>query len=120
MKSLFKTVALITIFTVITRILGFIFRIYLSRTLGAEALGIYQISLSVFMVLITIVASGMPIIVSKLTAKYYAKQDKLSESRLVTSSLIITIITSLVLISIILIFKSYFLYCLQIINVTRF
>ena len=36
--------------------------------LGAELLGVYQVALSVFIVLTTIVASGMPIIVSKLTA----------------------------------------------------
>lgn len=108
MKSLLKTVATITFFAVLTRILGFFFRIYLSRMLGPEALGIYQVSLSVFMVLITIVASGIPLVVSKITAKFHSKQDKLSEGKLVTSSLIISIETSLVLVAIVLIFKSAF------------
>lgn len=108
MKSLFKTVATITLFTVLTRVLGFFFRIYLSRMLGAELLGVYQVALSIFMVLTTIVASGMPIIVSKLTAKYYAKQDKVKEGNLISSSLIVSIATSLVLILIILVFKNLF------------
>lgn len=108
MKSLFKTVAYITIFSIITRALGFIFRIYLSRALGAEALGLYQVSLSVFMVLLTIVSSGMPVVISKLTARYYAQQDKKSEGSLMSTSLLISLITSVVLIAFVLIFKSLF------------
>ena len=79
MKSLFKTVFIIIFFTGITRLLGFIFRIWLSRTIGAEALGIYQISFSVFMVLLTLVSSGIPLIISRLTAKHIANKDKKAE-----------------------------------------
>lgn len=108
LKSLFKTVAYITIFSIITRALGFIFRIYLSRALGAEALGLYQVSISVFMVLLTIVASGMPVVISKLTAKYHAQNDKKSEGSLMTTALLISLITSIVLIAFVLIFKGLF------------
>lgn len=108
MKSLFKTVFTITAFTIITRVLGFIFRIYLSRVLGTEELGIYQVSLSVFMVLLTIVASGLPLIISKLSAKYFAKKDGEKEGKLVSASLIIAAITSVILIVIVLVFKRLF------------
>lgn len=108
MKSLFKTVFTITAFTIITRVLGFIFRIYLSRVLGTEELGIYQVSLSVFMVLLTIVASGLPLIISKLSAKYFAKKDGEKEGKLVSASLIISAITSVILIFIVLVFKRLF------------
>ena len=54
MKSLFKTVFIIMFFSALTRLAGFLFRIYLSRKLGAESLGIYQISFSIFMVLLKI------------------------------------------------------------------
>ena len=70
MKSLFKTVALLTIFSIITRIAGFLFKIYLSRAIGAESLGLYQIAFSVFIVLLTVVSSGLPLTISKLSAKY--------------------------------------------------
>lgn len=108
MKSLFKTVFTITVFTIITRVLGFIFRIYLSRVLGTEEFGIYQVSLSVFMVLLTIVASGLPLIISKLSAKYFAKKDGEKEGKLVSASLIIAAITSVILIVIVLVFKRLF------------
>lgn len=108
MKSLFKTVFTITLFTVITRVLGFIFRIYLSRILGTEELGLYQVSLSVFMVLLTVVASGLPLVISKLSAKFFSKKDGESEGKLVSASLIISAVTSVVLIVIVLVFKKMF------------
>lgn len=43
MKQIVKAAALLTGFSVLTRAVGFLYRIYLSRTLGAEYLGIYQI-----------------------------------------------------------------------------
>lgn len=95
MKSIFKSVAIITIFAVITRILGFVFRIYLSRVLGSEMLGIYQISFSIFGVLIMLVSSGLPLVISKLTAKYSAQGDKMSEHKMMTSALILSLIFSL-------------------------
>ena len=104
MKSLFKTVFIIMLFSVITRVIGFLFRIYLSRTIGAEALGQYQVSFSLFMVLLTIVSSGLPFVVSRLTAKYRTSHDIFSERKLVTSSVIIGIILSLALCLLVVIF----------------
>ena len=104
MKSLFKTVFLIVFFSIITRVIGFLFRIYISRTIGAEALGEYQVSFSVFMVLLTVVASGLPFIVSRLTAQFKAKGDKVSERKMVTASTIIGIILSIILCGIVVIF----------------
>lgn len=104
MKSLFKTVFMIVLFTAITRVIGFLFRIYISRTIGAEALGQYQVSFSLFMVLLTIVSSGLPFIVSRLTAEYRASNDKTSERKMVTASVILGIVLSLVLCGLVLIF----------------
>ena len=59
MKSLFKTVALITIFSFLTRVSGFLFRIILSREVGAEGVGLYQVSSSVFMVLLTVIPDNL-------------------------------------------------------------
>ena len=91
MKSIFKSVAIITIFSVITRILGFVFRIYMSRVLGSELLGIYQISFSIFGVLLMLVSSGLPLVISKLTAKFSTQRDKISEHRMMSSALILAL-----------------------------
>ena len=108
MKSLFKAVALITFFSVLTRALGFFFRIFLSRELGAEALGLYQVSMSVFGVLLTVVSSGLPLVISKLSAGLEAKGQKKEEHSMVTTALIIGLISSLILCVVVLIFNKVF------------
>lgn len=97
MKSLFKTVFVIIIFSGLTRLLGFIFRIWLSRTIGAEALGVYQISFSIFTVLLTLISSGIPLIVSRMTAKCITNKDKKTENKVVTTALILALIISIVI-----------------------
>ena len=108
MKSLFKTVALITIFSVMTRILGFVFRIILSRTVGAEGMGIYQVSLSVFMVLLTVISSGLPLIISRMSAGFSTDKDKKKSGSLISSGLLYALLLSLLLCSVVLIFKGLF------------
>ena len=108
MKSIFKSVALISVFSVLTRLLGFLLRIYLSRTIGAEALGLYQVALSVFMVLLTVVSSGLTLIISRMTASYRVSQDKKETARLITSGLLLALAVSVILCVIILIFKNLF------------
>ncbi len=69
LTALFTT----SFFTVLDRTLGFVFKIYLSRELGSQGIGIYQIALSFFIVLLTTTTSGIPLIVSKYTARYDQK-----------------------------------------------
>ena len=108
MKSLFKSVVLITFFSVLTRLAGFLFRVYLSREIGAEALGIYQIAFSVFVVLLTIVSSGLPFIISRMVAKIDVKKDKKVKSGLVSSSIVLSVAISTFLCLIVLLFKNVF------------
>lgn len=108
MKSIFKNVALITMFSVLTRLLGFLFRIFLSRTIGAQALGLYQVALSIFMVLLTVVSSGFTLIISRMTASYRVSSDKKAIGSLVTTSVFIGLAVSVFLCLVILIFRNIF------------
>ena len=105
-KSLFKAVILVSGFSILTRLLGFLFRIYLSRELGAELLGVYQVAFSVFMVLVVLVSSGIPLAVSKLTAKYRVEKDRKAEYSITTSALIVGLIVAILVCSIVLIFQN--------------
>ena len=75
MKTIFKAVAVVTIFSIITRTLGFFFRIFLSRKLGAEGLGIFQMSSSILGLFLTLVSSGIPLTTAKLVSKYHTNND---------------------------------------------
>lgn len=93
MKSVLKTISMITFFTIITRVLGFVFRIYLSRKLGAEGMGIYQIASSIIGVFMTLVASGLPLTTAKMVAKLNEK-DK-NKDTIATSACVIAILISI-------------------------
>lgn len=108
MKSLFKALAILTSFSVLTRALGFLFRIFLSRAIGAEELGLYQISFSIFMVLETFLSSGIPLIVSKYTANLSSLREEKKQSSLISSALILGLIVALILCLVVIIFKNLF------------
>ena len=102
--------AVITFFSVATRILGFIFKIFLSRTLPTEQLGIYSIVVSVFMVFVTVLNSGLPLATSKHSIKHKDNPSTLFGG--ISSALIISIILCLIISILIIITKpllcSYF------------
>ncbi|MBQ3047438.1 MAG: oligosaccharide flippase family protein [Clostridia bacterium] len=108
MRKLFKALAILTSFSILTRALGFLFRIILSRAIGAEGLGIYQISFSVFMVLETFISSGLPLVVSKYTSKSIAENNTLKQKSVITSALLIGLITAMLLCIIVILFKNFF------------
>lgn len=107
-KSVFKTVSMITIFSVITRLFGFIFRIFLSRKLGAEGLGVYQIASSVMGIFMTFVASGLPLVTAKTCAKYDHTKEFDKKNISVTSATVIALIISLISTAIITLFQDVF------------
>ncbi|MCH5158010.1 MAG: oligosaccharide flippase family protein [Clostridiales bacterium] len=83
MKPIAKAVLTITIFNVVERALGFLFKIYLSREIGAVGMGIYSVATSFFFVLLTLIVSGVPLVVSKLTAKNGAESGGVCSAALI-------------------------------------
>ncbi len=108
MKKLAKALMVLTSFSVLTRFLGFVFRIFLSRLVGAEGLGVYQIAFSIFMVLETFISSGLPLVVSKQTAIFSKKGDKKSEMGTISASLIVGVATALSICLVVFVFNKLF------------
>ena len=81
MNRFFKTVAIVTLFSFCEKLLGFLYRIFLSHTIGAEGIGIFQVALSVYGLILTATCSGTPVTVSRLMTKYKAenKPEKIKE-----------------------------------------
>lgn len=104
MRKLFKAFATVTIISIFTRLLSFVFKIYLSRKLGAEILGLYQICMSVFMLFACICSSGIPVTLSRITAESETVGDKKKQFGAVSTCLIAGILITLAIISVILIF----------------
>lgn len=78
----------LTVFSVATRCLGFIYKIYLTKIMTTTELGIYNVTLSIFMVLLTIVGSSIPLTISKITAKNKSQGQLYNTNYSVTSALI--------------------------------
>lgn len=59
---------LLTMAGVVSRFIGFFYKIFLSRTIGAEALGIYQLIFPVFAFSLSICCAGIQTAISRFTA----------------------------------------------------
>ena len=70
-SMLYGTLVL-TFTSIVSQFLGFIYRILLSRLIGAEVLGLYQLLMPVFSVLLSLTAVGLTAAVSNLSAQYHA------------------------------------------------
>ena len=70
--SLKKQTAILAMANGYTRGLGFLLRLALARCMGAEALGVMELTAAVSMLALTPVTSGTPAAMSRLTAKHPA------------------------------------------------
>ena len=87
----------VTFFSVATRAMGFLLKIYLSRSMSSEMLGSYQVAMSIFGVFMTLVSSGIPVVLSRNISYYHGKNNKKAIGSIVSSGLILTgIICSIV------------------------
>ncbi len=105
MNKLAKAVFTLTTFSVLDRILGFLFKIYLSREMGASALGVYQVALSFFFVLMTLTTSGLPLIGGKMTAALDAKGQPHRTHSLTSAALLLNCIIAVALVGLVLSLK---------------
>lgn len=94
-KNIYRTAALVTGLSVAERALGFLYRIVLSRLIGSEGVGLYQVALSVFSVFVTIGTGGIPITVSRLITKNKASGNAKGESGAVTAGLVASLALTL-------------------------
>lgn len=99
MKEKFiKSTIILLIGGLLTKILGMIIKIIMSRLIGTEGLGIYMLILPTFSLFIGISQFGMPVAVSKLVA-----DDNKNNKKIFSSVLPIIIIVNIILIIIIII-----------------
>lgn len=73
-KALITGTIILTLASFITRILGFIFRIYMSNVMGAEGVGLYQLIFPIYMMIWAVSSAGISLAVSKKVAELNAKK----------------------------------------------
>ncbi|MBQ7879323.1 MAG: oligosaccharide flippase family protein [Clostridia bacterium] len=94
-NTVYTTAAVVTGLSVFKRGLGFLYRIVLSRLIGAEGMGLYQIAYSLFAVFLTLGAGGIPVTVSRLISKSKAERTPKAESAAVGAGALVALVFSL-------------------------
>lgn len=89
-KGLITGALILTGANIVTRILGFIYRIYMSNHIGAEGMGLYQLIMPIYTLCWSISASGFSTTVSKLVAQENAKKEYGNMGRILKQSFFIT------------------------------
>ncbi|WP_273323914.1 stage V sporulation protein B [Vallitalea guaymasensis] len=116
-SSVIKGTIILTVAALITRVLGFANRIYLSNLIGAEGMGLYQLVFPIYMICYTICCSGIFTAVSKLVAEEKAKNNYSNLKRIIRTSSIIAF-TLAVILMLVLIFNAELISC-KLINEPR-
>lgn len=75
-KTIIKGTAIFALSGVLCRIMGFIFRIYLSRIMPASQIGLYQMVMPVCVLGQAVAVGGLSTAVTKYTAAYLAQKKK--------------------------------------------
>jgi stage V sporulation protein B len=78
------------------RLLGFIYRIYLSNLIGAEGMGLFQLIFPVYSLVILTITSGISIAVSKLTAEEFARSNFSNLRRITRLAFLLTVVSALI------------------------
>ena len=87
LSTVYTTASIVTALSIAERGLGFLYRIVLSRLIGAEGLGLYQVALSLFGLFLTIGTGGIPITVSRMISKSKAERRPTDERGAVSAGL---------------------------------
>ncbi|MEN2767347.1 putative polysaccharide biosynthesis protein [Ornithinibacillus xuwenensis] len=95
-SSFVKSTIILTIATLISKILGSIFRIPLQNIAGDEVLGIFSLVYPVYMVALILSVAGLPLAISKLIAEARSKNDTLSIRDIYRTASILAILFGLI------------------------
>ncbi|MFP4661090.1 MAG: oligosaccharide flippase family protein, partial [Halanaerobiales bacterium] len=85
----------------VNRMLGFVLRIIIVRTIGDEGLGLFQMIYPLFMTLLLISTAGFPVAISKLIPERMAHNDLRGSYNLLKISLVFTFLMSSIIIMIV-------------------
>src|SRR6056297_903191 len=70
-----KGAAILTAAGMAARVMGFVYRVILTRVIGAEGMGLYQMAYPIYTILLVVSRSGIPVAIAKLIADRIAKEQ---------------------------------------------
>mgnify|MGYP003584961317 CR=1 FL=1 len=96
-KDTFLRGALIlTVAGIIVKVIGSVNRILLSRLLGGEGIGLYQMAYPIYLLALSVSSAGIPVAISIIVAEKIARSDYRGANRVFHISLFVLAITGVV------------------------
>ena len=105
--SVFYNVMTLTFSNIGLHILGFIYRIFLSRMTGSAGMGVYQLVLPAYSVLSSFCLTGLTMATSRLSASYYSDNRPRDAHRVVAVSVKAFLFLFAIIAAVILTFSSF-------------
>lgn len=96
MSKFLKGTFILLIAGLVTRVLGFINRIVIARSIGEEGVGLYMMAFPTFILVVTLTQLGLPVAISKNIAEAEAKGNFAEIKKILVVSLATTISLSLI------------------------
>jgi stage V sporulation protein B len=90
-SNILRGTIILTIAGFITRFIGFFYRIFLSNTMGAELMGIYQLIFPVYGICFTIYATGIQTSISQMVAAELGRGNKKNVKKILSVGLLLSV-----------------------------
>ncbi|HLR20370.1 MAG TPA: oligosaccharide flippase family protein [Tissierellaceae bacterium] len=92
---------------IFVRIIDFAYEVVLSKFLGPEGIGLFQISTTTLMVFLSITTSGIPMSVTKLVAEENAKRNHKNVETIYSTTILLNLCISILLSIVIVLFSDF-------------
>lgn len=91
-RAFYKNTAVMTATSLFLRLLGIVFRVFISNRVGAEGMGLYQLVFSVYILGATFATGGLTTAVTCLTAQRMTQNDAAGVRRLMHVSVLLCLL----------------------------
>lgn len=94
-NSFLKGTLILTVGGIVVKVIGFLNWIILSRVLGGEGIGLYQMAFPIYLLALSVSSAGIPVAISIITAEKRALNDFIGANRVFRVSLTVLVLTGL-------------------------
>lgn len=94
-NSFLKGTLILTVGGIVVKVIGFLNWIILSRVLGGEGIGLYQMAFPIYLLALSVSSAGIPVAISIITAEKLALEDFKGATRVFKISLTVLTLTGL-------------------------
>lgn len=94
-KKFLKGTLILTASSIVVKVIGSLNWIILSRVLGGEGIGLYQMGFPIYLMAITVSSAGIPVAISIITAEKLANKDYRGAKRVFSVSLRLLLVSGL-------------------------